>query len=424
MKKQSLFLAVFVLVGSLAVTALAADTLETVKKKGVLVAGVKDSAPPFGFLDRKTGEIVGYEVDLLQAIAKRLGVKLQLKAVTSSNRIPELIEGNVDIVAATMSKTPDRGKLIDFSETYLKTGQKFLVKSGTVKTLKDLEGKRIATAKGSTSELVARKAIPSAKIELFDNYLQAAFALKRGEVDAVTTDGAILYGMLAMAKERDKYDIPDISISVEEYGMGVRKGDRKFLDAVNGVLRDLTTSGEDRKMFGKWMAFLKTELPAAPPPPSGGAGGVVFRTTSTPNRFLVMAIKGEFRTGADVSVYDTQGNFICKGKVKSIYTDEIYVDVDAAKAQYVETGYAVGYNVSPEKAREIILSHQDVLKNVKEESRKEAEKRQKEIATEYAKEKEERTQWQEKMTEEKMQLDYQYSDDYWYGYSRPGYYYW
>lgn len=423
MKKPLLVLAVFLLAGSVAVSALAADTLEAVTKKGVLVAGVKDTAPPFGFLDRDTGEIVGYEVDLLQAVAKKLGVKLQLKAVTSSNRIPELIGGKIDIIAATMSRTPDRGKLIDFSDTYLTTGQKFLVKAGTVKTLKDLEGKKIATAKGSTSELVVRKAVPSAKIELFDNYLQAAFALKRGEVDAVTTDGGILYGMLAMAKEREKYDIPDIRISKEEYVMGVRKGDRRLLDAVNGVLQDLSTSGDGMKIFDKWMAYTKAAAPP-PPPPSGGAGGVVFRTTSTPNRFLVMAIKGEFRVGAEVSVYDTQGNPICKGKVQSIYTDEIYVDVEEDKAKYVETGYGVGFNVSPEKAKEIILSHQDVIKNVKEESKKEAEQRQKEIATEYAKEKEERTQWQEKMTEQKMQLDYQYSDDYWYGYSRPGYYYW
>ena len=82
--------------------AIAGDTLEEVKKKGVLVAGVKDSTLPFGFADQKTGEIIGYDVDFVHAIAKQLGVKLELRPVTSANRIPELIEGNIDIIAATM----------------------------------------------------------------------------------------------------------------------------------------------------------------------------------------------------------------------------------------------------------------------------------------------------------------------------------
>ena len=68
-------------VDSALLLALAADTLEEVKKKGVLVAGVKDSTPPFGFYDRKAGEIIGYEIDLLKVMAKKLGVRLALKPV-------------------------------------------------------------------------------------------------------------------------------------------------------------------------------------------------------------------------------------------------------------------------------------------------------------------------------------------------------
>jgi len=411
MKKMFTVLASLLAVVAMTSAALAADTLENVKKKGVLVAGVKDSAPPFGFLDQKSGEIVGYEIDLMNVMAKKLGVRLELKPVSSANRMQELMEGNIDIIAATMSKTPDRGKFIDFSDTYLKTGQKFLVKTGTMKTLKDLEGKRIATARGSTSELMVRKVLPTAKITLFDTYIQAALALKRGDVDAVTTDGGILYGILAMAKEREKYEIPDIKISQEEYAFGVRKGDRKFLDFVNSSLNEMTLSGEGMKIFDKWLAFLKGTPPTPPPPPATGrAGGVVYRRTSTPFRFLVMAVKGEFRTGSDVLIYDTQGNPVSKGKVKSIYSDEIYVDSEEDKAQYVEMGYVVGLNVSPEEAKGIILSRQDVIKNVKEESKKETAQMQKEIAAEYKQEKEAREKYQEEMTKTKMQLDYQYDD--------------
>jgi polar amino acid transport system substrate-binding protein len=101
----TLFLTV-VFLTSLCGVALAGDTLDEVKKRGVLVAGVRDSTPGFGYIDEKTREIVGYDVDFCKAIAKRLGVKLELKPVTSATRMPQLIAGNIDIAAATMTKTP------------------------------------------------------------------------------------------------------------------------------------------------------------------------------------------------------------------------------------------------------------------------------------------------------------------------------
>lgn len=230
----------------------AEDTLEKVKKKGVLVAGVKDSSPPFGFIDEKTRELVGYDVDFVKAIAKKLGVKLELKPVTSASRMPQLIEGNIDIIAATMTKTPERAKQIDFSYTYFLTGQKFLTKKGTVKSLKDLDGKKIGTAKGSTSEQNAKKALPNATILSFDDYPQAFLALQQNKVQAVTTDESILAGILAKAPNKGDFEIPNIQISDEPYGLGMRKGDTKFVNFVNKTLLEMEKSGEAKKIFDKW----------------------------------------------------------------------------------------------------------------------------------------------------------------------------
>ncbi len=421
MKKLFLLAATLLLAGSLDASLLCAGTLETIRERGVLVAGVKDTAPPFGFADPKSGDIVGYDADLVRALADRLGVKLRLVPVTTANRIPMLIDGEIDIIAATMSKTRYRGHLVDFTDTYFETGQQFLAKAGTVKSLKDLEGKRIATVKKSTSELALRKALPSAKVALFDDYLQAAVALKQGAVDAVTGDGALLYGILAMARTRSDYEIPDLRISDEEYALGVRKRDKAFLDAANAALREMAKSGEQARIRDKWLAFVKSgSAPSPVPPAAGRAGGVVFRSTATPSRFLVMAIKGEFRTGGDVAIYDTQGNAVCKGIVKSIYSDEIYVDVDEEKAQFVEPGYAVAMNIPPEEAKKIILARQDILKSVKDEAKKEAAQRQKEIAAEHRKETAEREAYQEEMTKLKMQYDYQYDQDRYYHYYYSG----
>ena len=252
MKKFGVIICALVFMVGLCGMAFAADTLETAKKKGVLVAGVKDSTPGFGFIDEKTREIVGYDVDFVKAIADKLGVKLELKPVTSSTRMPQLTEGNIDIIAATMTKNAERAQQIDFSYAYFFTGQKFIVKKGTVKTLADLDGKRIGTAKGSTSEQNAAKALPKATVLSFDDYPPALLALQQGKVFAVTTDESILASLLANAPNKEQYEIPNIQISDEPYGLGMRKGDKNFVDFVNKTILDMEKSGEAKKIFDKW----------------------------------------------------------------------------------------------------------------------------------------------------------------------------
>lgn len=228
------------------------DTLIKVRERGTLIAGVKDSLPPFGYIDEQTRQIVGYDVDFVKAIADKLGVKLQLKPVSSASRMPQLIQGNIDIIAATMTKTPERAQQIDFSYAYFLTRQSFLVKKGTVRTLSDLEKRKIGTAKGSDSEQNVARALPSATILSFDDYPQAFLALQQAKVFAVTTDEAILYGILSKAINRGAFEIPDIHISDEPYNLGMRKGDEAFLDFVNNALLEMEKSGQAEEIFNKW----------------------------------------------------------------------------------------------------------------------------------------------------------------------------
>jgi polar amino acid transport system substrate-binding protein len=232
--------------------ALAGDTLAEAKKKGVLVVGCKDSLPPFGYVDEKSRQIVGYDIDFVNAIAKKMGVKVELKPVTSASRMPQLQESHIDIIAATMTKNAERAKVIDFSHTYFFTGQKFITKKGAVKSLKDLEGKRIGTAKGSTSEQNVKKALPTSTVLSFDDYPQAFLALQQGKVAAVTTDEAILAGILAKAPNKEQFEIPHLQISDEPYGLGMRKGDTNFVNFVNKTLLEMEKNGEAARIFNKW----------------------------------------------------------------------------------------------------------------------------------------------------------------------------
>lgn len=252
MKKLAMFFMVAALAAVGAKAVLAADTLAEVKKKGVLVAGVKDSLPPFGYIDEKSRTIVGYDIDFINAIAKRLGVAVEKKPVTSASRMPQLQEGHIDIIAATMTKNAERAKVIDFSHCYFMTGQKFIAKKGAVQSLKDLEGKRIGTAKGSTSEQNVKKALPTATVLSFDDYPQAFLALQQGKVQAVTTDEAILAGILSKSPNKAQYEIPNVQISDEPYGLGMRKDDKNFVNFVNKTLLEMEKSGEAKAIFLKW----------------------------------------------------------------------------------------------------------------------------------------------------------------------------
>ncbi|MDD5167917.1 MAG: ABC transporter substrate-binding protein [Syntrophales bacterium] len=252
MKKGAILSLILFFAGGLFRTALAADTLAQVKKKGVLVCGVKDSTPGFGYIDEKTREIVGYDVDFCKYIAKEMGVKLELKPVTSASRMAQLASGNIDMIAATMTKTAERARQIDFSYTYFLTGQKFITPKGKVRSLDDLNGKKIGTAKGSTSEQNAKKVLPRATILSFDDYPPAFLALQQGKVAAVTTDESILASILAKAPDKIKFEIPGIRISDEPYGLGMRKGDRNLVDFVDKTLLTMEKKGDARKVFNKW----------------------------------------------------------------------------------------------------------------------------------------------------------------------------
>ena len=233
-----------------------ADTLDQIKKEGVLVVGVRNSMRPFGFIDKAKMELVGYDVDFARAIAGKLGVKLQLKSSDAKSPdaplIPLLLEHKVDLIAGAMTKSAERMEQVDFSLTYYVTGQTFLVKKGAVKAVSDLAGKKIGTGRKSTAVGNLKKVLPSSTIVRFTNYRDAFRALKEGGISAVCADASILEGLLAADPQRAAYEILDTRISNEPYGLGIRKGDRQLLEFVDRTLLELEQSGEAAKIYDKW----------------------------------------------------------------------------------------------------------------------------------------------------------------------------
>jgi polar amino acid transport system substrate-binding protein len=230
------------------------STLDAVREKGVLVAGVKDSVVPFGYVDEKSGELVGFDVDVCRYIADELGVKLELQPVTSSNRIPMLTEGKVDLLAATMTHKIERDEVIDFSVTYFMDGQRLLVAAdGPIKSYEDLAGKKVGSVKGSTSEKNILMVQPAAEVISFEGYPEAFLALKQGKVVAVTTDSVILVGLKGSDPDPAKWEVAGDFFSSEPYAIGVRENDSKWRDFVNFTLMKMYKEGEWEKIYTKWL---------------------------------------------------------------------------------------------------------------------------------------------------------------------------
>jgi putative glutamine transport system substrate-binding protein len=252
------------------------DLFSVVKARGKIIVGVKYDVKPFGYLDNGQGGVEGFDVDLSRELARRiLGSPnaVEFQQVTSSNRIFALTSGTVDMVAATLTRTPQRGRIIDFSTPYYIAGQAVLVpKYSDIKSVSDLSDKVIIVVLGSTSEANIRLLFPRARVLGFRTYTDAFSALRNGRGDALTTDDTIIYGFLS---DNPDYIMLPERLTREPYAVGFRKGDevQSFIETVNFTLNEMNEDGTIARLEKKWTGGLKDSDPAHQPepvPPTGG----------------------------------------------------------------------------------------------------------------------------------------------------------
>lgn len=236
----------------LAATAAArADQLADVKERGTLICGTLGTAEPFSFQDPKTREIVGYDIDVCGKVAEALGVKLELKPMSVEARIPELVQGRVDILAANLGWTKERAQQIDYSYSYFQ--QKMVVTENSgITTLEQLAGKKVSALKGSSSAQGVQREIPEAETVTYQDTSSAFLSVVQGKVDGFCASELILVKLRKQAPESSPLSIIEESVFVEPWGLGIRKGETAFKDSVNKVLAEMEASGEADKIFAKW----------------------------------------------------------------------------------------------------------------------------------------------------------------------------
>ncbi len=237
-----------------ATVAAQADQLADIRARGKLICGTLGTAEPFSFQHPQTRQIVGYDVDICQKVAESLGVALELKPIAVEARIPELIQGRVDILAANLGYTPERAQQIDFSFSYFVSQQKIMVtRDSGLTTLEQLAGKKVTALKGSSSEQGVRRLIPTAETVTFQDTSAAFLALVQDKVDAFCASELILVKLRQQAQATNPMVVIEKSLFVEPWGLGFRRGETAFRNHVNGVLAGLETSGEIDRIFTKWL---------------------------------------------------------------------------------------------------------------------------------------------------------------------------
>ncbi|MCH3914145.1 MAG: basic amino acid ABC transporter substrate-binding protein [Acidaminococcaceae bacterium] len=231
-----------------------ASSIEQIKKKGKLVLATGNYRP-FEYHDEKTNKTVGYDIDLAEAIAKKLGVPLEVKDMQFTSLIPSLQNGQVDIVIAAMYITDARKQAVDFAKPYMKTGMVLAVNAGNtdIKSTKDLNGKTVGVKTGATSEKVAqdlKKQGINMTIKSYKETVDYLMDMENGRTDASIND---LLNQLEYDKTHPNVKIVGEPFTKAELGIAVKKGSNDLVDLINGVLAEMDKNGESKKLYDKWL---------------------------------------------------------------------------------------------------------------------------------------------------------------------------
>ncbi len=229
-------------------------TLDEIMKSGVLKVGNDATYAPFEYRNFKN-DIVGFDIDLIHAIAKEMGnLKVEIIDTAWDGIIPGLLSKKYDLIMSAMTITKERAKKVTFSDPYFETGQVITVAKdrNDIKSVKDLEGKVIAVQLGTTGDFAASK-IKGAKIKRFDTIDKAYFEVMLGRADAVVNDLA----QTAFGIKRFPLKIVGKPFTVEYYGIAMRKEDKELHKAVNEALKKVKEKGIYDEIYKKWFGEKK-----------------------------------------------------------------------------------------------------------------------------------------------------------------------
>ena len=247
-------------------------TLKKIKDAGAITIGHRDASIPFSYYDDKQ-QPVGYAMELCLRIVdavkndlKMPNLKVNYQLVTSANRIPLMANGTIDLECGSTTNNLERQKQVWFTITHFVTANRWVSKkSAKLHKLADLKGKTIVSTAGTTNikqitELNTERNLGLTILPAKD-HAEAFLMVETGRAAAFVMDDILLYSLVAGSKAPKDYEISADALSVEPYGIMLRKDDAAFKKVVDDAMTGIYKSGEINKIYDKW--FLK------PVPPKG-----------------------------------------------------------------------------------------------------------------------------------------------------------
>jgi glutamate/aspartate transport system substrate-binding protein len=245
-------------------------TLEKIKSSGSITIGHRDASIPFSYYDDKQ-QPIGYAMDLcyrivdaVRADLKMPKIDIKYQLVTSANRIPLMANGTIDLECGSTTNNLERQKQVWFTITHFVTANRFVAKrSSNLRKLEDLKGKTVVSTAGTTNikqitQLNAEKNL-GASILSANGHPEAFLMVETGRAAAFVMDDILLYSLVATSKNPGEYEISADALSVEPYGIMVRKDDVAFKKVVDAAMVNTYKSGAINGIYNKWF------LTAIPP---------------------------------------------------------------------------------------------------------------------------------------------------------------
>lgn len=250
------------------------STLDQIKKSGKIRIGFRQSEPPMSFLDGN-GNPVGYSIDLCSRIVTAVKTELnktdlsvEYLPVNAKTRFSALSDNEIDILCGSTTKTLSRGKLVDFTQLTFVTGASLLSMAGNpVNGIADLQGKKVAVVKNTTTievlKAALKEALTDAQVVPVGSAVEGLKALQDGKVDAYSSDQVVLIGLVLTSSDPKSFVVSSELFSFEPFALAVRRNDADFRLIADGVLSHLYRSAQIVQIYRKWFGRFSKKIPTA-----------------------------------------------------------------------------------------------------------------------------------------------------------------
>ena len=246
-----------VLLASAAVFSSSAAVAETLR------VGSETVYPPFEYLDSKSGEYVGFDMDLINAIGKKAGFDVKIYSMGLDGLIPALMSSSIDVAVSALTITPQRAERVDFTDPYYKSGLSIMThkeNADKIKGAQDLHNKTLCAEIGSAGALYSSK-LPGVTVRTFNSAAEAFMEISLKGCYAMINDKPVNeYFLVQRASQTmDLAEVPVI-LSADNYGFAVKKGNSALLERLNKGLKEVIADGTYEKIHLKWFG-VKPDMP-------------------------------------------------------------------------------------------------------------------------------------------------------------------